>query len=156
LLGVTAWIAHDAILEILYPEYGGVNVAYLYAFSSLNAVVDCICFCLFYFRREDILHDVNISHASDTARLAEDQERGKGSPPPPNLNMMSALSHVSSDTLRTTSVFIAAIVATSTNIHVSLCDAWAAIIVTFTIVCGALPLASKIYDHAKSHRFITG
>jgi cation diffusion facilitator family transporter len=51
-----------------------------------------------------------------------------------NLNMMSAFTHVLGDTLRTISVFLAALVSTLTGIDGDICDAWAAIIVAVTIV----------------------
>jgi Co/Zn/Cd efflux system component len=51
-----------------------------------------------------------------------------------NLNMMSAFTHVLGDTLRTISVFFAALVSTLTGIDGDICDAWAAIIVAVTIV----------------------
>jgi Co/Zn/Cd efflux system component len=61
-----------------------------------------------------------------------------------NVNMLSALVHVGCDTLRTLSVFIAAIVSSSTDIPGTLCDAWAAIIVTLTIFVMLIPLLIEI------------
>lgn len=62
-----------------------------------------------------------------------------------NLNMTSAFTHVGGDTLRTISVFIAAFVATVTGIRGSVCDAWAAVIVSVTIVAIVIPLIKEIY-----------
>ena len=64
--------------------------------------------------------------------------------------MASALTHVGGDTLRTLSVFIAALVATFSSVDGSLCDAWAAIIVTVTILFILVPLVREIlsaYDN---------
>lgn len=61
-----------------------------------------------------------------------------------NLNMCSALTHLGGDTLRTSSVFVAAIVASSSNADPNLCDAWAAIVVSLTTVALVLPLIYHI------------
>lgn len=68
-----------------------------------------------------------------------------------NLNMCSALTHLGGDTLRTSSVFIAAIVAASTTVPVNLCDAWAAIVVSVTTVILVLPLIYHICVAAAAH-----
>ena len=61
-----------------------------------------------------------------------------------NLNMLSAFTHVTSDTLRTSSVFIAAIVSSVTGINGGIVDAWAALVVTFTIVAAIIPLSMEV------------
>jgi Co/Zn/Cd efflux system component len=63
--------------------------------------------------------------------------------------MMSALTHVGGDTMRTASVFIAAVIATASNASSSLCDAWAAVVVSFTICCAVIPLINEIYKAAR-------
>ena len=57
-----------------------------------------------------------------------------------NLNMMSAFTHIVGDTLRTVALFLAALVATLTGINGNICDAWAALLVTLTILvlCASL------------------
>jgi Co/Zn/Cd efflux system component len=50
-----------------------------------------------------------------------------------NVNMASAFTHVGADTLRTSSVFVAAAIAALTNVPGEICDAWASIVVTITI-----------------------
>lgn len=67
-----------------------------------------------------------------------------------NLNMLSALTHVGGDTLRTTSVFIAAFVSTVFGVEGSTTDAWASIIVSISIVLCVIPLCNEIY-HAATH-----
>lgn len=64
-----------------------------------------------------------------------------------NVNMMSAYTHVGGDTLRTLSVFVAAVVSTVSGISGILCDSWAAVVVTVTILFIVFPLASAIYKH---------
>ena len=59
--------------------------------------------------------------------------------------MLSAFTHVGSDTMRTLSVFVAAVMATAFNFSGSLCDAWAAVVVSITIVVFVLPLIKQIY-----------
>lgn len=65
-----------------------------------------------------------------------------------NLNMLSAFTHVGSDTLRTLSVFVAAMIATFTGVSGNLCDAWAAVVVSLTICGAVMPLCSEIYKAA--------
>ena len=57
----------------------------------------------------------------------------KATPPNLNVNMASAFTHVGADTMRTAAVFIAALVSTVTGASGSACDAWAAIVVSFSI-----------------------
>lgn len=61
-----------------------------------------------------------------------------------NVNMISAFVHVGCNTLRTLSVFAAAIVSSSSSIPGTLCDSWAAIIVTLTIFVMIVPLIREI------------
>merc|ERR1712146_642010 len=61
-----------------------------------------------------------------------------------NLNMISAFTHVGGDTMRPLSVFVAAAIATFTGVPGYLCDAWAAVVVSFTIVIMVIPLCSEI------------
>jgi Co/Zn/Cd efflux system component len=59
-----------------------------------------------------------------------------------NLNMMSAFTHIMGDTLRTVSMLLAALVATITGIDGDICDAWAALVVSLTILvlCASLTI----------------
>lgn len=83
------------------------------------------------------------------AREAEEQEESGGSRL--NLNMCSALTHLGGDTLRTSSVFIAAVVAATSRADVNLCDAWAAVLVSATTVALVLPLIYHIGKAAAAH-----
>lgn len=68
-----------------------------------------------------------------------------------NLNMLSALTHVGGDTLRSTSVLIAAIissVSSSPYLTSTRCDAWAAIIVTILVFFTSIPLLISISTFA--------
>lgn len=65
-----------------------------------------------------------------------------------NLNMMSAFTHVGSDTMRTLSVFVAAVIASTTGYSGNLCDAWAAVVVSVTIFAAVIPLCAEIYKAA--------
>ena len=67
-----------------------------------------------------------------------------------NLNMMSAFTHVGGDTLRTSSVFVAAIIATAGGASGELCDAWAANVVTVTIIGMVIPLLQEIRNSSIS------
>lgn len=65
-----------------------------------------------------------------------------------NLNMLSAFTHVGSDTMRTLSVFVAAVIASTTGYSGNLCDAWAAVVVSVTIFAAVIPLCAEIYKAA--------
>ena len=67
-----------------------------------------------------------------------------------NLNMMSAWTHVGGDTIRTISVLAAATVSMFSGIDGDICDAWAAIIVSLTILVMTVPLMIDIYTVACS------
>lgn len=131
LLAVTAWIFSDAI-AVLRGESDDdeVNVYFMYGFAAGNFVVDVISSYLFYRRKDTAFIDL-----SKRSMM-------------PNLNMISALTHVGGDTLRTTSVFVAAVISTAFHQDSSKCDAWAAVVVSFTIVCAVIPLCLEIYKAA--------
>ena len=57
--------------------------------------------------------------------------------------------YFSCQTLRTLSVFAAAVVASTTSVPGNQCDAWAAVIVTITIIFIVLPLIQQIYKAAR-------
>jgi len=67
-----------------------------------------------------------------------------------NLNMLSALSHVGADTLRTFAIFIGAGVASS-GVNSAVADAWAAIVCSLTIMITILPLYGELYSSIKEH-----
>ena len=77
-----------------------------------------------------------------SAPLTSEQEKA-------NLNMISAFTHVTGDTFRTISIFVAAVVATVTDVPGNLCDAWAAVIVAITILFIVFPLIIEIYKAAR-------
>jgi len=63
-----------------------------------------------------------------------------GQPLHRNLNMMSAFTHIVGDTLRTVAIFLAALVSSATHIPGDVCDAWAALVVSLSVLvlCGSL------------------
>jgi Co/Zn/Cd efflux system component len=146
LLGVTGYIVSDAVSVIKDNGNGGddVNIVFLWAFSSANAVVDVISGLMFYIKGADALR---VHAPVRTFSRAERVLSGEGRKVSflPNLNMMSALTHVGSDTLRTASVFIAALITTVSGANGNLCDAWAAIVVSITIIFAVIPLCNEIY-----------
>ena len=141
LLGVTGWITSDAIAVIQGAgDDDDVDVIFLYAFAVSNFAVDAISSWLFYIRGKDILVSERMSFSVDMATEVKKTHA--------NLNMMSALTHVGGDTMRTASVFIAAVVATASTAPSGLCDAWAAVVVSITLCCAVLPLIAEIYKAA--------
>lgn len=151
LIGVTGWICSDAITVIMDNETSDdVDVAFLYGFACANFLVDFISSGLFYLKGEDVLFSEAIILSSRHSFVLEKDDievpnKKKAS----NLNMISALTHVGGDTMRTSSVFIAAVIATCGQPS-SLCDAWAAIVVSFTICIAVIPLINEIYKAATS------
>lgn len=62
----------------------------------------------------------------------------------PNLNMLSAFTHIGGDTLRTLAIFGAASVSSLFGIDPQISDAWAGIAVSITIVIAVSPLVLSI------------
>lgn len=158
-----------------------VNVLFLYGFAGANLMVDLLSAFMFYKKGESVFHDPNdvmyirkrstsISKSIDRTRSQSEtgplaatlpflhgghthstDKADKNDPIKRNLNMISAFTHVWCDTLRTMSVFVAAIVATTTTIPSTLCDAWASIVVSITIFLCIIPLLREIYLAVCSH-----
>lgn len=76
-----------------------------------------------------------ISHAGGSGAVG-----GGSSHKRSNLNMLSAFIHVVGDTLRTISVLLAAAISTIFHVDGDICDAWAAIVasISILIMCGSL------------------
>jgi Co/Zn/Cd efflux system component len=96
----------------------------------------------------------HLSLPSNSSAARNDSESKDSSPVDPsvgglNVNMISAFTHVGSDTLRTLSVFGAAMFVSIFGFSSSLCDAWAAVAVSSTIVVFVCPLSLEIYRKAK-------
>jgi Co/Zn/Cd efflux system component len=161
LLAVTIYVLFDAIRIIRsHGEDDDVNVYFLWAFSIGNFVVDVLSSLMFYFRGKDALV-TSSPHAplrtfSLDRRSFDMGKRNFFAPVPttdnvvvvPNLNMLSALTHVGGDTLRTLSVFTAAVISTAGGFKGSLCDAWASVVVSVSIIICVLPLCNEIYKAA--------
>ena len=147
LLGVTIYVAIDAVNVIVNKKEQDhdIDVVYLYAFAGANGVIDIISSYSF-FRKGDIK---DVFYTTEDANVQGDRNSSSSSTDLPpskitNLNMMSAFTHLSGDTLRTSSVLVGALVSTFGGISSQICDAWAAIAVTITIIFIAVPLAYEI------------
>ncbi len=64
--------------------------------------------------------------------------------------MRSAFTHIGGDTLRTLSVGLAAVLSSLTGTSAEVCDAWAAIVVSVSIVVIVFPLMTDIFHEARS------
>lgn len=107
------------------------------SFFSARALAFCYCCCA---SRTSNTHGADQKgHGGEGTAIANTNATH---PAKKNLNMMSAFTHIMGDTLRTVAMFVAACVATITGIDGDLCDATAALVVTFTIVvlCTSLVL----------------
>jgi Co/Zn/Cd efflux system component len=88
--------------------------------------------------------NINSNTSNNPIGMQRERQARNQEAPKTNLNMISALTHVGGDSLRTISVFVAAAVATATSIPGYLCDAWAAVFVSVTIVIMVVPLTKEI------------
>jgi Co/Zn/Cd efflux system component len=152
LIGVTIYVTYGAVQDIILknPDGEDVDITMLWLFSVLGALVDIVSIWMFYAKGRssffETLHDHSHSDDDEYHILEGDEEEATGAvvKEQKNLNMISAFTHIGGDTLRTFSVFIAAAIATATNVPGYLCDAWAAVFVTVTIVITIMPLLREI------------
>eukprot|EP01035_Chromulina_nebulosa_P020436 gene20436-26518_t len=145
LIGVTIYVTIDAFNVILYPSENGenVNVLFLYGFSVANMFVDILSSYMFYSKGK-----AAFLHQTEKSDFPTKYENSTGQPKKKNLNMISAFTHVGGDSLRTLSVFVAAVISTLSSVPSDICDAWAAIFVTITIFALIIPLIVEIYKAA--------
>ena len=165
LLGVTIYILSDAVHTIRNPPAAGVvDVNFLYGFSSANFVIDVVSTYLFYRKgKSAFISEIHHTHTFHTDRFHLSSAQvplnpddcghpfsGKNELPEAkkNLNMISAFTHLGADSMRTLSVFIAAVIVTTRGYSADICDAWAAIIVSGTIFFMVIPLLSEVYKAA--------
>lgn len=95
--------------------------------------------------------DFNLSGNSDSFHNSQRYRDGSGvGSMKKNLNMLSAFTHVGGDTVRTISVLSAAGISSAFGINAAVCDAWAAVAVSLTIVAISLPLIIDIILAVKS------
>eukprot|EP00039_Didymoeca_costata_P003638 m.68809 g.68809 ORF g.68809 m.68809 type:complete len:281 (-) comp12003_c0_seq1:81-923(-) len=97
-----------------------VNIMILWIFSSINLVIDIVNIVMFYVER-------------------------RRSPEKGNLNMLSALTHVAIDTLRTVSVMVAALLASVFGFDGDLADTYASIACSVLTFSSTLPLFKSIF-----------
>ena len=155
LLIVTGYVTSEAIDVIRRPsmKHESVNIFFLYGFSFVNILVDALSSYMFFRNGEE---DVFLSYKtqrriSSYNSLTEemDVENGNGTLPTEvrkaNLNMISAFTHLTGDSMRTSSVIVAALISTIAKIPSDICDAYAAIVVTITITFIVVPLMREIY-----------
>ena len=163
LIGVSVYITWEAITVILDPpEEDDVNVYIMFGFAVANMLIDLLSVFLFCVRGSKVLYQKNVHTFSTDATaprhiefLKAHEERmqsiGMSKESGLNLNMMSALIHVSGDTLRTFAIFFSALISSTSNISGDVADAWAAVIVTITIFGIVIPLIKEIFLAFKKH-----
>jgi Co/Zn/Cd efflux system component len=157
---------HESIQEIKFPTNdGSVNVFFLYGFASFNLIIDVASGYMFLRKGKNFAYTEQIEQEKvengiiPDCNIIESGTNNKIEQPPlilqktVKINMLAAFSHLGADSLRTASIFLAAVVASATDIDSDLCDAWAAIIVSATIFVMAVPLINYIIKSAlKLHR----
>lgn len=138
-----------AALEINKGGDDDTKEMYMFAFASVNAGIDTVCITMFYQRKDDVLHRRFPTIIGDD--MSETTESTITVPPKQpilrsaNINMFSAFTHIGCDTLRTLAIFLSAIVSSTTGTKSSLCDAWAAVVVSITIFIAVIPLSLEVY-----------
>lgn len=167
LLSVTIYVAVDASDVLVHKTTTeDIDVLYLYGFATANAIIDIASSYVFF--RNGVAIDVFYSNVSQktedtgpfqaTAKFhAESRECPEDAVSPPsllehkkvNLNMLSAFTHLTGDSLRTASVFVAALFSTFTGVPSQICDAWAAIAVSISIIFMVIPLMIEIFQSCR-------
>lgn len=140
---MTLWITISAVRIILEggTDYS-VDLTILWTLSTINLVIDLCSALLFYCQGKEILQSPNKIYYIDQEIVEEDQSLLYHT----NLNMLSTLTHVSGDLMRTISVLAAATLSSLFNLNTSLCDAWASIVVSITIVMIVCPLFRELIN----------
>lgn len=152
LMIVTGYVTAEAIHVIRRPseDHEDVNIYFLFGFSFINVFVDLLSSCMFFRNgEEDVFLSYRIkkriSSYNSLSESIEEAEKDENGTTNANLNMISAFTHLTGDSLRTFSVIIAALISLVAKIPSNICDAWAAIVVTITICFMAIPLLREIY-----------
>ena len=167
LLIVTGYVTVEAVHVLYRPSNDDeeVNIYFLYGFSTANVLVDCLSSFMFFRKGDedvfltyriqkrinsynslstnDDVEACNINDANNSSSTKSDVSVSTGSKA--NLNMISAFTHLTGDSMRTSSVIVAALISTIMKIPSNICDAWAAIVCTITISFMVIPLVWEIY-----------
>ena len=158
LLGITIYVTVDAV-HVLSSTSGAiepVKVNYLYGFAVANLFIDFVSTCIFFVNGSSKEHVFFTSTVNKTDCRESSALEGIEQPidndlistskikKRMNLNMVSAFTHLTGDSMRSVSVLIAALVSSFSGIQSEICDAWAAISVTVTIVIMIIPLVIEI------------
>ena len=160
LLGVTGYVAADAVHVVMAgaADTREVNLYYLYGYSVAGAVIDIVSSIFFFkdgtgtevfFTNGTKLVSPVISTTSNVM-LAEETRIASLEDAPQttrkvNLNMMSAFTHLTGDSMRTAAVIIAAMVSSIGGYPSQICDAYAALVITGTILIMTIPLITEIF-----------
>ena len=89
-------------------------------------------------------HQHYSSPSSSSSSSSHEQGGGEGNRRhKTNLNVLTAFAHLGGDTLRSLSVFLAALVSSFSGIDADICDAWAALVVAITILALAVPIVKR-------------
>jgi len=147
---VTGYITNESIQEIRFPtNAGSVNVFYLYGFASLNLLIDVASGYMFLRKGKKFAYTEQVEvNTNDILDIEKTEQPVMREQKVVNINMLAAFIHLGADSMRTASIFIAAIIATVTNIDSDLCDAWAAVVVSATILIMVIPLLNEIIKSA--------
>lgn len=153
LLIVTGYVTNEAIHVLRNPsdDHEKVNIYFLYGFSSANVLVDLLSSYMFFQNGdEDVFLSYRIqkrynSYNSLVDEMQEGNDNDAKVVSAANLNMISAFTHLTGDSMRTFSVIIAALISTIAKIPSNICDAYAAIVVTITIAFMVIPLIREIW-----------
>lgn len=135
LLGVTVYFLQDAIKTLASGDFSddGVNAYIVFGFAVGGLVFDLICLAPYFF------------YGCPCIKKAEDEDEDivDAGAKSEEMNLCSALMHVSADLMRSTTTFVESILIWAFNINGSKCDVYATVIVSATILMG---MAKPLYD----------
>ena len=154
LAAITIWILIVAITDIRKPSDTNIDVLFLLCFGVVNLAIDIISFLLFYFNFDSVLLRTSTENSLDVSGYASIHDTTFETEVIrlPNLNMLSALSHVGADALRTISMLLGA-TACTLGMNCRLADSWAAIACSVTIIFIIIPQAREINRAFRTYNY---
>eukprot|EP01065_Artemidia_motanka_P024345 TRINITY_DN289_c0_g1_i8.p1 TRINITY_DN289_c0_g1~~TRINITY_DN289_c0_g1_i8.p1 ORF type:complete len:301 (+),score=140.96 TRINITY_DN289_c0_g1_i8:70-972(+) len=127
LFGITVYFLQDAVSTVISGDFSDddVNAYIVFAFAVAGLTFDLLCLAPYFL----------YGCPCFKGKAAEDDDVDADSE---QMNLCSALMHVSADLMRSTTTFVESILIWAYGINGSKCDAYATVIVSSTILLGLL------------------
>lgn len=159
MLAVTIYVIAVAVNTINSPSEDGrvVDIQVVLAFGILNLIVDVLCVAaLFNKGLHSVFHEQKSTATDESAAESSGDAlvvSGHGNKEQRNLNMISAGMHIGCDTLRTVFFLSAAIIASTTGLNGTLCDAYSSLAVSVIILFMVALLVLEIFRTIREYCF---